>query len=475
MISNAARTDIVKYDGNLNEVSKLRLQLDVKEGESVVVGDVILGRDETSLFSINKLTSERQGSQIKGTTTCSIVQWDITSGAVVKEIPIGSQESGIVTTRYTSCSQLKASKDGKRLFAVMVEGDSNMLSERSTTTIVEWDIASGEEVFQIPVGSSSAGIEGGTCVRLMKLLQARDGESLFGVVTVEQKDGLRVQGSESILRYSVTSTPEKSAAPKGANIIQIEVGKADYGLTGVQMNRLLDVKQSKDGKHLFGILSHYEKSGIWRQQTHSSIAQWAADDGTLVKCIDVGTTVSTFGLTYNILLTQLTVGRDGKSLFGILTETTTELGVGGTSSTAEIVQWDIAKGAVVQYIPTGVSFLKGIGSSNLAGIEQERLKLSKHGSYLYGIVTNIKANAGAVVGTSGLCKWEITRGTLDKSIVVAGVNAQRYKGGAYSTVAELCIGRGGECLYTILTERTVEGTVGSLDLSRKGRGCCSVM
>ena len=93
-------------------------------------------------------------------------RWDVVSGSLVREIPVGNIQVGLGSVQSAIPSQLKISKDGMAPFAVVTQGQ--MLQSQSA--IVRWDLATGQpHNIQIPAGQTSASFGSGQAIQVRAL------------------------------------------------------------------------------------------------------------------------------------------------------------------------------------------------------------------------------------------------------------------------------------------------------------------
>lgn len=295
---------------------------------------------------------------------------------------------------------------------------------------------------EVDVGQLSAGVArtGGTI--LGKLLQAKDGKSLFGVLTSARLKGCRVAGAESVVQYASDDFTQLRVIP---------LVTASMGIGGGQCGTIGDVKQTKDGRLLLVAVGSMQQQ-FFTMRGNTSIVKLDLFSGQEVGRIMVGASFEQMYSGQLVVLTSLIVGRDGVSLFGSVTHAK-KPGVAAQTAASFIMQWDIESGAVVKSIQTGMSLVRmGFGLLQIKGTRYEKVKQSRDGKSLIGCMMQAELEGFGVKTATWLVKWDVETGSeLGRAQV--GSSAQEGMSAIMSDLTDIMVSRDGTSLIGIFTSK----------------------
>jgi len=406
--------------------------------ESVNVSDVSLSRDGQLVFAI-VIRSKMQGVA-KVTGSAVITGWNIETGQEVLSIPCAQLSGGLGGGSMTEVESLKVSKDGTSLFASVTSLSHGSFFLSGSSSLKRWDLSTGNVVGEVVVGQISAGVArtGGTI--LGKLLQAKDGKSLFGVLTSSRLKGFRVAGAQSVVQYASDDFTQLRVIP---------LVTASMGIGGGQCGTIGDVKQTKDGRLLLVAVGSMQQQ-FFTMRGNTSIVKLDLFSGQEVGRMMVGASFAGMFSGQSVEFTSLMVRRDGVSLFDAVTHGV-QPGVAALTVASFIMQWHIENGAVVKSIQTGMSLVRmGFGSPQIKGTRHEKVKQSREGKGLIGCMMQVEQQGFGVKTATWLVKWDVETGSeLGRAQV--GSSAQQGPSVNMSDLTDIMVSRDGTSLIGIFT------------------------
>merc|ERR1712150_118558 len=356
------------------------------------------------------------GSGIGAKGSIAILGWNLNSCEVVLNIACGETSAGVGQGKACEVDSLKVSKDGTSLYAVITSTTMSGTTITGSSSLKRWDIVSGAASGEVTVGDLQAGLGHGSGTMVGKLMQAKDGDSLYGVLTSSRMSGFRVAGAESVVQWRTNNFEQ-------LRIFQIGVSGGGIGhASGMVVG---DVKQTKDGRLLLVSLGRMVANGF-SMGGDTTILKLDASSGQEVGRIPVGTSFGGVFKGQSVELTSLSVGKDCASVFGVVSQARGNISAVTVSS--GIMQWNIETGALVKCIQTGMTFTR-LGDGKQKQTTHEKLKQSKDGKSLYATVTDLQMQGFGAKGSTALIKWDVETGaevarTVVGQSTISGINVQ---------------------------------------------------